>query len=229
MAQISENIRTFTSSEGIRSPQRQTEKIVAGGLSASALVGCGTLALGVLGLLGVLPAIFLYLSVIAAGVAMVLEAGAFAYRFREVVRALSRTRGEEISVEGGISAEALSGVAAVVLGVLALIGVYSIVLASTAMVVIGAGLALDVIPKARMTSFMQFNGQRDHILGMDGAVFAGAGGQLLLGLGVLVLGVLALAGVIPLRLDLIAAITAGCAILLGSGAIGYRTFTSLKR
>jgi hypothetical protein len=226
MAQVTERIRDITAPEGGKRPDQQTVKAVGGGMSASAVIGLGTLALGVVGLVGILPFTLLYIAVIAAGAAMVIEAGAFAAKFNDAVAAISRNRGEEIAVETGISAEALGGVAALALGILALVGIHPLLFASIAMIVVGAALILDVMPKARMSGLMR-SGFYDTGASAQETVMAGTGSQFLLGIGVLALGILAVVGIAPLMLDLVAAIAIGCAIALGSGAIGYRTFRSL--
>ncbi len=120
-----------------------------GGLASLFGVGVAGIVLGVLALLGVLPAILNSVAVIAFGGALVISASAvwalltsrsMAARFEARNTMLQRVTAEIAAGSSGV--QAMGGLAAIVLGILAVSGVYTDVLALVALLVVGAAIVM---------------------------------------------------------------------------------------
>jgi hypothetical protein len=130
-----------------------------------------------------------------------------------------RLREEEISAEvisGGSLAEAICGIGAIVLAIVALAGTLPVHLSAIAAIVLGGGLLLEgAAIGARFGKLLgEIVGPRFSMAelggGMTAEFFAGAAG--------IVLGILALVGIVSVTLLSVAAIVFGAALLLGAGA-----------
>lgn len=179
-----ESVRTTEQQEQLREPTR--EMMVKGGSGLATFAGLCTIVLGVLGLLNILPFYMACISAIVIGVGFLFEG-----RTASALR--SAPRSAEIS-ESGLGTQAIGGVAAIVLGVLALLGNSPMVLLSVSILVLGASL----------------------FVGSMGGGFSSA--NVFLGLSSLVLGVLCLMGYVPLTLVLVGFLCLGTASL-SSGSV----------
>jgi hypothetical protein len=226
-----------------------TEDIMADDQSESALqVGSGTatlaaitggaaLLLAILGLNEILPFTMLEIATLLVGAGLMIEGSALTAQYSDA-RAVLTAR--ERSLMGtGVSAELLGGAATIVLGILALIGVAPLVLAPSAAIVAGGAMLIGSASSERTRLISQVPSrlhgdervQRDTQLERStrAAVEASTGAEVLVGIGAIVLGVLALLGVEPLILSLVAMLALGAAIVLGGGAIGARLAALLSR
>ncbi|HEY1364739.1 MAG TPA: hypothetical protein VGF60_21020 [Xanthobacteraceae bacterium] len=130
-----------------------SQEFSGGTLSAVFLVGAGGIVLGVLALLGIAPAVLTAVAVIGFGSALALSSNAvwhlhllmqFSSRARETQHA--QQLGSEIlareMASGSAAMQALAGLAAVVLGIIAVAGSNSAVLTLVALLVLGTTLVL---------------------------------------------------------------------------------------
>lgn len=139
------------------------------------------------------------IATIVTGAAILIEGGALEAGALAFEAAGGEARGADLSSVP--SAEALGAIAGIVMGILSLLGVSSGTLLSIAVLVFGVTLLL---------SGSTFS---------ERAWFAGpADGQVLLGLSVTVLGLLAVIGVSPLSLVLVGLLILGVAGLFGGSA-----------
>ena len=147
-----------------------------------ALVSTAVIALAIVGLAGAYSPILAAIAAIVTGAAILIEGGAFeAWAMRFQAGTASQLEAARFP-----TAEALGGVAGIVLGILALLGVSSATLLPVSVLVFGVTLLLSGSALAERT---WFTGPAD--------------GQLLLGLSVAVLGLLAVIGVSELTLVLV--------------------------
>jgi hypothetical protein len=200
--------------------QRERSRAVmagAGGVSES-MAAAGVIVLAILALAGTLPALLIPIAVIAGGVALLLEGGAVASRMSRLMIERSVDRTGTTEVEGGIAAEALAGAAGIALGVLALVGIAPNVLSSVAIIVFGGGMLFGSGARAKLSS-MRHQAMSPTV---EETVSISAGGEVLVGIGAIVLGILSLLGFAPMTLVLIALLAIGGALLLSGGAIGAR-------
>lgn len=180
-----------------------------------ALGGIAAIVLAIIGLSGVHPDVLVSIATIVFGAALLIQGGAMLSEFALDMGA----EGGSAASGGGVSALFLVGVAGIVLGVLALLGVHAAMLTSVALIAFGAALAISSSSVWHLLTSrsvaMQFQGRPAMLraiaseVAAGSAVMQGAGG-----LAVIVLGILAVCGVFTVPLTLIGLLVAGAAILL---------------
>jgi hypothetical protein len=115
-------------------------EIEAGGPAVEAAGGLGVIVLSVIGLAGTAPTFMASIAGIIFGVALLAQGGTIAAAFSRLLEKISGGALGATELGGGMTLEFLGGGAAVVLGILALIGENPAVL--IAVLVIGAGATL---------------------------------------------------------------------------------------
>ena len=185
--------------------------VLAGGSGLEALGGLAALVLSILGLVGIAPALMLGIAAIVIGASLLANGLAVATDYARL-GGIGETRVSVGEIGGGVTLQVLSGIAAIVLGVLALLDVIPGALLPIAAIVIGAGQTLSAGLPERMADL--------HSLAERTTAPTGATGpQMLIGLGVIVLGILALVGIAPAVLTLVAFLAASVSLLLSGVAV----------
>lgn len=198
--------------------QRRTRRTIAGGSFAEAACGAAVVVLAVLGLGGVgMPGIA-FAAAIVLGLALILQSGAFVARYEELAAEL-RTEDEESEISGGVSAELIAGVAGVILGVLALLGVAPGIMIPVAVIVFGGALLLGG-GMTRRTAEIAGDARDRRARALRQAAEASAGAEVLIGLAAIVLGILALFDIAVASLSLVALLVLGVGVLASGGALG---------
>lgn len=182
-----------------------------------AIGALATIALAIVGLAGVFSPTMASIATIIVGAAILIEGGSFGATTGVLSRSSSGAQ-STTAVGGGIGAQALGGVAGIVLGILALLGVSQPTLLSVAVLVYGATFMLG--------SFAL--GQASFGMGSE-AVSASAGGEIMVGLAGVVLGILAVIGLDRIVLVLVALLCLGAAALFSGAALGFKSLTSTRR
>jgi hypothetical protein len=207
----------------------KSAEVVAGGSMIEAIAGAAAVVLAILGLSGLFPPYLLSIATIAVGAALMSEGGAVAVRYS---RLLSETGGARLATTemgGGMSVEILGGIAGIALGILALLGLASLTLTSVAAIVFGGTLLLSSGTTTRLNCLViESHPWPDTArrVAREG-IRTAAGVQILVGLGGGVLGLLALLGVYPVELALVAMLCLGGAILLSGAAISGKMLSVL--
>lgn len=213
-------------------PTRPGEKIAevaAGGSIAEVLAGAAGIVLGILGLAGVYPAYLLPIGIIVLGAALLFEGASIVNRYRRVIR-LASAAGSDANA-GGMRIEMLGGIAAIVLGILALIQIAPLVLSSVAAIVFGGAILLGSSAMGRLSHLEgQYRGWDDATQEMARDTAQAASGlQVLVGIGTIVLGILAVIGIATEILCLVTLLCVGGAVVLSAAALGTRMLTFLNR
>ena len=172
-----------------------------------------------------------YMAAIAAilvGIALLFEGGAVGSRFSSLASETSGGRLGTLELGGGMTAEFLGGVAGIVLGILSLMGVYSMVLIPVAAIVFGGALLLGSGVTSRLND-LQIERACDreetrHVA--RAAVRSATGIQVLIGLGSVVLGILAVIGIVPMILGLVALLGVGFSNMLSGSAVSGRMLSA---
>jgi hypothetical protein len=125
--------------------------------------------------------------------------------------------GGEAEIEAGTSAEILGGLAGITLGILALIGIATIPLLAISSIVFG-GTLLFGSPVVYRASRAEPEAPIFDVIARQTAAGA-AGAQALVGIAAITLGILALVGLVPQTLVLVAVLCVGGAALLSGGAL----------
>jgi hypothetical protein len=118
------------------------------------------------------------------------------------------------TIAGGSSLEVLAGAGAIVLAIIGLIGYYPFYMASIATIAVGAALLVyGGAIAARWSDTVRRLRRTDEEL-----VAGGVGTEIVGGIAGIILGIIALAGILPFTLLAVAAIVLGGSVLLGGAA-----------
>lgn len=191
-----------------------TEGVGYGGF-VDALGGIATIVLAIIALSGVRSLDLLSIATIVFGAALLIQGGAMLSEFA-LIEATPESNG--VSAGGGLGVLFGVGVAGIILGVLALLGVHSPMLDSVAVIAFGGALVVSssaVWQLLTSRSFATRFAGNSMLRVVASEVATGSSSvQAMAGLAVIVLGILAVSGVMPDYLALIALLVAGAAIVM---------------
>ncbi|MGH7072441.1 MAG: hypothetical protein ACREFO_20875 [Acetobacteraceae bacterium] len=185
---------------------------------AEGLLGAAAAILGIVGLAlaehaANVASILDAIAVIVLGISLIIVGSALLASY---ARLLVTTEGVDSPRDSvaGVTVDFFLGAGIVILGILALLHVVSPVLVAVGFILIGAGFALNSAAAVRMLGIEAGDGTQQTPAQRLRAEMAMAtfGVRMISGLGVIVLGILAVVGISPLELTLIAAIVAGAAL-----------------
>jgi hypothetical protein len=226
MAHIEQDLHALSD----RIPEKTAVELAAGGGIAEAVAAVGAVVLSIVGLAGVLPGYMMAIACIALGAALLFEGGATASRYSKLLSEVTERESDTVEVGGGVAAEALAGICGITLGILALLGLAPVTLVAVANIVFGAGLLLGSGATSRLNSIHTTYERTDNVQRLAReAVFVSAGGQVLIGVGAIVLGILALLDVSPMLLSLIGLLAVGGSVMLSGTAIGAKMLAVMHR
>lgn len=198
-------------------------RVAVGNTVAEAIVGLGSIAVAIIGLAHVYPWLLAAIATIALGAAFVFEAGDVGRRFSSLAAEDTTLTSE---TWGGMTAGFLSGCAGIALGVLAILGIVPHTLIPIAIIVYGATLVMD---SGTHSSLSELENQRFGVRGFSQQIAresasALSGIQVLVGLGAVTLGILAIINIVPETLCLVALLAVGAAVLM-SGSLVSRVMS----
>ena len=215
--------------------ERRAMEEVGGGSIVESIGGIGALVLSILGLIGFIPITMASLAAIAAGGALLIGGGTLASQYARIFSG-SRPRLSHSIIGGGMAMESLAGFAAIVLGLLSLLGIHSGVMLAAAVIVLGCALLLASGAIARLTTLplrepfgtaeQARQAEHEHYIVRD-ALYAASGSEALIGAGAIVLGILSLSGIAPMALILVALLAVGASILVAGSSVAGRMFESV--
>jgi hypothetical protein len=182
---------------------------IAEGLGAIAAV-----ILAVIGLAGILPNLMASIAAIVIGAGILVEGWAVGFSYHQSSSG-GAASGEGMGVNGVLTADFLGGMAGIVLGILALFRMVPDTLLAVALLVYGATLLLSSIGASQTFWLMHSLAQSGARTETPGATPAVHSGQLLVGLGAVVLGILAVIGLLPMTLVLVGLLSLAAVMLLG--------------
>jgi len=206
--------------------EKRMLEVIAGGSFAEMAGGIGAIVLAIVGLAGIVPIVLAAIAMVSIGAALAVEGTAIAVEYRRLFCKLADNEVHANELSGGMSAEFFTGIAGVVLGILAIIGVHPIFLLAVSAIVLGIGIAFSSGSKARLNQLRLERTENTLLqrIAKD-AVITSIGTDVLAGLGASILGILALLGIVPIILTLVAVLVMGGTILLGGSALGSRMST----
>ena len=200
---------------------KQFAKTESSGFMTDTLLSAGVVTLAILGLVGILPFYMVTIATIAMGVILLVQNSVIGASFSQV----ARDRAEKAGAGAGITSETIGGVGGVVLGILALLGIFPAILIPVAIIAFGASLVLSAGIPSQMNTWVDESSTEGESSRKMSKVSAGgiSGLQFLVGLGGITLGILGLLGYSPFFLSLIALIGLGGSELISNGFLGART------
>ena len=181
----------------------------AGARSAQAVGAIAAVVLAIVGLAGIDPNLLAAIAVLVVGAA-ILAHGWFGTSRYPQYSAASTTAGN------AMGADVLGGLAGIVLGILTLLLGDSgkLTLLAVALLVYGTALLMSTAAVAQLRWRSQIAAQAGSPTGTSVVIPAVQGGHLLVGLGALTLGILAVIGLVPVTLILVGLLSLGVAMAL---------------
>jgi hypothetical protein len=218
---------------GPRSEAKKILAVEAGGAATESMGGVAVVVLSILALVGVAPALLMAIAGIVFGAAFAVEGAAVASRHSALMSVLTETDAERIEFGGGVTVELAAGVAGVVLGILALIGIAPAILLPALAITGGAGLILSAgvlhtLNELRAEAYGVSSAARH---ASRAAVSGAMAAQVFAGLGAVALGILALIPAIgySATLTIIAFLVLGASLMLSGTALSGRMLSLFRR
>jgi hypothetical protein len=210
--------------------QEKSIKVVAGGSVTEAICGAGAVVLAIIGLAGTLPGYLASIATIVFGVALLAQGGAIAARYSRLLRETTPHEWDaRAELGGGMGAEFLAGGAGVVMGILGVLGIGTPTLIPIAVIVFGGALLLGSGSTADLST-LTMSGPHGRVAQISRqAAVAASGAQVLVGVAAIVLGIIALVGVDPVPVTLVALLVLGASVLFTGTALTGRMAGLLHR
>lgn len=214
-----ERLRALT--EGSRREMRRASSVFAGGSTIETLGGLTALVVAIVGFSSI-PFTMASIGTIAIGIALFSQGTAIMARWREALRRLEGTRYEKRELASGVSTEMFGGLAGIVMGMIALLGVKPLVLLPVSAIVFGGALLLG---GAAQPDLVYLAPERNPKLARMtySAIQTSGSVMILVGIAAVVLGILAVLHVGPiLTLTLVSQMAIGAALVFAGGALTAR-------
>jgi hypothetical protein len=221
---------TTVSEEHLREERHAVETILGGTLGGGVIAIAGVV-LAIVGLAGVEPRWLLGVATIAVGVSFLIEGATISSRLADLLHEHTEGRVQMAELGTGTTAETLAGVAGIALGILGILNVIPGVLLPVAAIVYGGAGVLGAGTNISINEMVLVHGE-EHAMArrvIRRAVLATTGLQVLVGLGAITLGIIALAQIYPYYLSLVAMLGISGAFLLSNTAIAGRMMSALRR
>lgn len=208
----------------INGREKRLEKALVGSSIAAAVSGAAAIILSIIGLAAIEPKIMISVAAIVVGAGLLSEGSTLAAEYSGILSRTRRSFWNKVEFGSGFSAEMLIGIAAIVLGILSLLNVSPLVLTSIVVIMLGAALLFSSGARTLLNSMRletPENRKRAETVA-HAALTTATWMQLLLGLVAIALGVLALVGIAPFILNLVAMLAIGASMLLSGAAVSGR-------
>jgi uncharacterized membrane protein HdeD (DUF308 family) len=166
--------------------------------------------------------------VIVFGAALLVQGGTILYEHAHILFPAAGAGSMGEFKGGNLSAVFMVGIAGIVLGVLALLGVAAATLTAVSVIAFGAALVLTANSVRELHMFRRPAGVTGSELVAREMASDSAGVQLLAGLTAVVLGILAVAGVNPAVLMLSALIVLGAALVLSGSTLSGMVLSFMR-
>jgi hypothetical protein len=202
--------------------------MVVSGATMGAIAGIGTLVLAVVGLSGVAPAYLAPIAVVMLGLAFLLLGGIDLAWFCMFNFAESESR-EHLLFRRGVVIALVAGLAGVILGLLNLVFFIGAWFTAIAVIVLGVGLLAHSAAMRHIARFTycSLGFQHSHSVLNLNAVSLAPTRDLIVGLGGVVLGILALLGIMPMTLGFVALLAMGLAVAATASTVCGATLATL--
>lgn len=227
---MNSTLQTVHEAEHLEPVEKGVRRTVLGGSIAEGFFSGVALVLAIIGLSGIYSLYMLPIATIALGVAFLIEGVAIGSRFTRLLTETSRDRLERAEFSAGLTSEFLGGAAGVTLGILSLLGVYPTVLIPIALIVFGMTLLLSSGLTARLNALETESSEESRRFKRIAheAMTASAGTELMLGVGGVALGIIALSGILATALGLVGMLVISVSAFV-TGAAGTARMLSVSR
>jgi len=207
----------------IQRPEASLDSIVLSASASELGGGAAAIILSILGLVHCAPTDMAAVSAMALGAAFALNGGLLGAERSRVMARTHPTTLEAAGFMSGVSVEAVAGVAALVLGILTLLRIDAGALMPVAALVLGIGMVFSSGALARLNSAALGKPEKPAVERVTYSVAAFAiASHILVGVGGIVLSILALIGFTPLLLSLVALVGLGSASMVTGASMTSR-------
>jgi hypothetical protein len=183
--------------------------------------GIALIVLSILALAKLDPTLLNAIAVILAGIALLIEDGQLSSKYAHAPSYTPAYGLQASTIRDAASAGILAGISGIVLGILAILGIAAATLTAVAIVVFGAAVLLDFPARAHLSALRMMNRESSE----QPAKFAFAtasranASAMLVGVALITLGVLALAGLTTSILVTVALLSLGAYLFLQNAAV----------
>jgi hypothetical protein len=191
----------------------------------------GVIAVSIIGLVGLAPQLLVAIAVLALGVAFLFEGGSMMAALPDLSRETGRGGLGVDDLSIGVTAESLAGMAGCVLGVLSILNIGTATVVPAAAIIFGGALILGTGASARLNALQVRQPERHRTIqeATRRFVLGATSLQVLAGLAVITLGILALEGIMPLVLNQVSMLTIAALFVLSDAAVASRMFSLFHR
>ena len=194
-------------------------EISLGRSTAGTLCGGSAVVLAVLALVHLLPSLLLAIATIVLGASLLFKGAVISAEYSKLLAHTSGDALDKVELCGGTSIEVLTGIAGIVLGILALLSIDPNTLVAVANITFGGGVIMGTATISRLVALRtDLAGSTSRKVAHE-IMSSTMGIQILAGLAVIALGILSLIGFFPMTLNLVAILVLGSAFLLSGSAI----------
>ncbi len=186
------------------------------------LAGVATTVLAIIGLANILPKALVSISAIAIGAALILVGIAVAVEKRHILAETIEGKIGSKMMTAGIGMEMIAGIASIVLGILSLLKMDPAILLGVDAIIVGLALLDMCSSDSRMNSYRAASSTASKKAYLRESVSAIIDIQFLVGLGMITLGILALIGITPVVLILVAFLAGGVVLGLKGTTLAAR-------
>lgn len=201
----------------------QSRTVAEASTSTEAFLGAAAVVLGILGLIGLASTILDAIAAIAIGVGLLMVGRFVTGHTTTVNTETHETHQAWQAVKSSSAMASVAGLSGIVLGILALIGIAPGALIAISAIVLGAGLIMAGGARTGVERMHDVSVAGEHRTVRD-VIYAASGADVIVGAGAMVLGILALIGIAPITLTLIAMLAMGAVVMLSGSAFAARTF-----
>ena len=204
--------------------EQHAYEVLSGGTMLEAIGGIAAVALTILSLAGLMPVLLTSIAVIAIGAALFMEGTSIAAEYRDLLSSASNNQLSAEELGSGISIEFITGIGAMALGVLSLIGVATFTLLPVSAIVLGAGVLLSSGTKSRLNTTKIRLADVNNTANVIAREIASTSiaSEVFIGFGAMTLGILAIIGLSPMVLTIIGILGVGCSNALAGSALSGR-------
>jgi hypothetical protein len=214
-----------------------TSQAAYGGF-ADAIGGLATIVLAIIALSGLHSDMIVAIATIIFGAALLVHAGSMLSDYAHVIFPSGSSGAAANDFAGGsLSAVFLVGAAGIVLGILALLGIFAVQLTAIAVIAFGSALVLSsnaiwhlyMLKRSTMMTREAQDGWHTGSEILAGEMASGSAGmQALAGLAAAILGILAVVGTYPAVLTLVGLLVLGASIVLTGGALSGAALSFMR-
>lgn len=214
--------------------EERAAKWMVAGVGVESIGAIGGIVLSILGIIGLIPMTLASIALIVLGASLFAEAAAVGANLPVVARDTSDTSAERVELAGGLSISSIGSIAVVALGILSLLAIVPHILLPVGVITLGAAALLSSGEKDRMSRFPVpepvTSATTEKMIGVSyRASVTSAGLEVLASLATIVLGILALVGIMPLMMTLVGLLVVSSSTFLSSAALSTRLAPVVRR